>query len=460
MTLREKMLADLEQKTLFEMARKFAYEYIDQTEETDVFPSAEALEKLAHFNHPLQSETLSANEIMQQFYEFGTPGAVRQTGGRYFGFVNGGAVPASLGVKWLSDVWDQNGGLFYTSPINAKLETVCENWLKDIFSLPEESTAVFVSGTSMANLCCVAAARFHLLNKLGWDIHNKGLHGAPLIRIIAHKQVHASIHKTFGILGYGKDNIEWIPSDDQGRIIVDKLPKLDSNCLVILQAGNANTGAFDDFDAVCDIANEADAWVHIDGAFGLWAGATEKLSYLTKGMEKADSWAVDGHKTLNTPYDSGIALCKHQDSLIQSMQATGEYIMYSDQRDPILFGPEMSKRTRALEFWATMKYLGKQGIDEMVYAFHERSKQLESGLRKHGFQILNNVVFNQVLIAGQSEEQTKQVLVSLQQSGRMWCGGTTWLGKAAIRMSICSWRTSEADIEEVISLFAKGKANC
>ncbi|MEL7221297.1 MAG: aminotransferase class V-fold PLP-dependent enzyme, partial [Bacteroidota bacterium] len=240
------------------------------------------------------------------------------------------------------------------------------------------------------------------------------------------------------------------------RVVVDQLPELDGTCLVLLQAGNVNTGAYDDFDQVCDLANKAGAWVHIDGAFGLWAAACQSLKYLTKGMEKADSWAVDGHKTLNTPYDSGIILCRHPKAMITALQASGDYITYTDQREPILYGPEMSKRSRAIELWATMKYLGKAGIDEMITGFNTRAKQLAEGLSKVGFTVLNEVVFNQVLIRCEEEEKTRSVLAYAQQSGECWMGGTTWQGKAAIRISVCSWRTSAADIVQTIAILERG----
>ncbi len=459
MNIQQKMLAELKSKEIFDQARSFAFEYMDGIEEMDVFPSEANLKNMEVFDVGLPEESISAKAVLEELHRYGSPATIAQTGGRYFGFINGGAVPISLGVKWLSDVWDQCGGLYLTSPINAKLETVCENWLKDLFKLPSETVAGFVSGTSMANLCGLCAARYQLLKNLDWDINENGLDGAPPIRILAHEQVHASVKKTLAMLGFGKKNIEWIPSDDQGKLVLDALPELDESCLILLQAGNANTGSFDDFDKVCDLANEVGAWVHIDGAFGLWAAATSSLSHLTKGMEKAASWAVDGHKTLNTPYDSGIILCQYPEALISALQATGEYILYSEQRDPLLYTPELSKRSRAIELWATMKYLGKSGIDEMVTGFYQRAKQLEKGLRALNFAIINEVVFNQVLIAAENDEKTKQVIEHVQQSRECWIGGSTWKGKAVIRISICSWATTEKDIERTIELFRDAKRN-
>ena len=453
MSIREQMLRELDSKEIFDLARAYAFEYMDQIQKMEVFPSDANLKKMMVFDEIFPEESVAANEVIAQLHKFGSPATIAQTGGKYFGFVNGGAIPVSLGVKWLSDIWDQCGSLYLTSPINAQLETVCEKWLRNIFNLPEDTVAGFVSGTSMANLCGLAAARFQILNKLGWDINLNGLNGAPNLRIIAHEQLHASVKKTLSMLGFGQKSVEWIPSDGQGRLVLDKLPALDRSCLVILQAGNANTGSFDDFDQICDAANEADAWVHIDGAFGLWAAASESLSYLTRGIEKASSWAVDGHKSLNAPYDSGIILCKYPSSLIKALQATGEYLLFSDKRDPLLYTPELSKRSRAIELWATMKYLGRRGIDEMITSFHVRAKQLEQGLKNIGYQIINDVVFNQVLVACDNDQKTKKIIDYIQKSGRCWVGGSVWEGKNVMRISVCSWMTGEKDIEDTIELF-------
>lgn len=455
MSIHDKMRAELKAKDIFEHAKKYAFEYIDTFESMDVFPQEEALKLLDHFDENLNTEPSSSTALLDQLHRYGAPNTTAQIGGRYFGFVNGGIVPAALAAKWIADVWDQNGGLYYTSAINAKLEQICERWLREIFDLPETTVAGFVSGTSTANLCAIATARYHVLKKLGWDVNEKGLAGSPSFRIIAHEQVHSSIKKTFALLGLGKANIEWVPSDDQGRMLIDRLPTLDHTCIVVLQAGNANTGSFDYFEEICEKANEADAWVHIDGAFGLWAAACPELNHLTRGIEKASSWAVDGHKTLNTPYDCGIVLCKEGDALISSMQATGEYIVYSEQRDAMLYSNEMSKRARAIELWATMKYLGKNGIAEMVQGFHTHARDLKSKLENAGFHIINDVVFNQVMVACDTDEMTEHCLQNLQSSGTLWLGGSRWNGRRVMRVSICSWYTTEADIDRTVDAFIK-----
>ncbi len=442
----------MEDKSIFEQARSYAYEYIDAIPDMQVFPSTENIKNLQAFDEPLNEKSSTGMEVLDMLNKWGSPATIAQIGGRYFGFVNGGAVPASLGVKWLADVWDQCGGLYLTSPINSKLEQVCEKWMVELMGLPEGTVAGFVSGTSMANLCGLAAARFRILKNAGWDVNTNGLYGAPPVRIVAHEQIHASIKKTLSMLGFGIQNVEWVPSDEQGRAIANKIPELDSSCLLILQAGNVNTGGFDDFDHICNMANKAGAWVHIDGAFGLWAAASKSRSHLTKGIEKASSWSVDGHKTLNTPYDSGIVMCKDEEALVSAMQASGEYIIYSDYKDPLLYTPEMSKRSRAIELWATMKYLGKQGIDDMVTGFHLRAKQLEAGLAKMDLELLNEVVFNQVLVRARNETITKELVTAIQGSGECWLAGTTWNGKAAIRISVCSWATTESDIERTLQV--------
>jgi glutamate/tyrosine decarboxylase-like PLP-dependent enzyme len=458
MDLQKKMFGELKDKKIFDLARTYAFSYADNIDEMDVYPSDENLKNLAIFDESIPEDSASAENIISQLNKFGSPATTAQTGGRYFGFVNGGAIPVAVAAKWLADFWDQNGGLYATSPINSKLETICEKWLKEIFNLPEETVAGFVSGTSTANFCGIVAARFRLLKNLGWDVNEKGLNGAPPIRIVTHLQIHSAIKKALALAGFGKANIEWVEADDQGRMILEKMPPLDDRTLLILQAGNANTGSFDHFEKILAQANEANAWVHIDGAFGLWAQACESLKHLTKDMEKATSWSVDGHKTLNTPYDSGIIMCADSEALIAALQATGEYIIYSEQKDPMLCTPEMSKRSRAIELWATMKYLGKNGIDKMVTGFHLHAKQLEKGLRNNGFTIVNEVVFNQVLVSCGNSELTKSTLLKLQKSGEIWCGGSTWKGEAVIRVSVCSWATTEEDIERTIAIFSSSRS--
>lgn len=457
MELHKEMHASFASKSLIRTALEYAFDYLDNLDEKDVFPQEESVLKLSAFDEQLPLKSCPPEDVLTLLHESGSPNSVAQSGGRYFGFVNGSSIPVAMASKYLSAAWDQNGGLYNTSPINSKLESICQQWLIELFDLPQETVAGFVSGTSLANFTALCTARFHLLRNLGWDINEQGLNGAPPLRIILHKQIHSSVKRTIALLGYGKRNIEWVDSDEQGRIIVDRMPKLDSSCLVLLQAGNANTGSFDDFDTVCALAKKVDAWVHIDGAFGLWAAASKTLSHLTKGIQHADSWAVDGHKALNTPYDCGIVLCKHKDALISTMQATGEYIVYSDQRDPMMYTPEMSKRSRAIELWATMKYLGRTGIEELVNQLHAQALKISEGVTDLGYTPINNVVFNQVLVKYGDEAKTNAIVSYIQKSGKAWLGGSTWKGRAVIRISVCSWATTEKDIETLISLFKEAR---
>ncbi len=451
--IQKKMFQEIDEKQIFEHAKKYAIEYLDKAFDRNVFPSDEAIDNLDRFIEEMPEVSGNALSIIEQLHRYGAPATVSQISGRYFGFVNGGIIPVSLATRWLSDTWDQNGALYVMSPIVSRLEEVVEKWLKELFALPKQTVAGFVSGTSIATFCGLTAARYRIFKNKNWDVNKKGLNGAPKIRIVAGKSAHATVIRAVALLGLGINNIEWVDTDEQGRIIVSSIPKLDESTILILQAGNVNSGAFDAFDEICDKAKRANAWVHIDGAFGLWTRATEKLNYLTKGIEKANSWSVDGHKTLNTPYDNGIILCSDQEALIQALQASGSYIVYSEHKDGMLFTPEMSRRARAIELWATLKYLGKSGIDELVFGLHERAVQFSLELKENGFEILNDVVFNQVLVACETDELTNKVIEHIQKSGECWVGGAKWNGGSVIRISVSSWATTKDDITRSVDAF-------
>jgi glutamate/tyrosine decarboxylase-like PLP-dependent enzyme len=456
-TIQEKMFAEMKDKTVFDQSRDHAYDYLMKAFERHVFPSQAALENLSCFDEALPQRSSNTEDILTLLHQYGSPATVSQIGGRYFGFVDGGVVPAGLAARWLSDIWDQNTAMQVMSPVSSKLETVVENWLGQLFNLPEKTVAGFVSGTSSATFCGLAAARYRILAKSGWDINQKGLFGAPLIRVVTGRQAHSTVLKAIALLGLGKDNIEWVDTDEQGRIIPELIPALDANTLVILQAGNVNSGAFDAFEEICIKANEAGAWVHIDGAFGLWAGAVEKLKYLTRGMQKAHSWSVDGHKTLNTPYDCGIILCEDEDALISALHMTGSYMVLSGERDGMFYTPEMSRRARIIELWATMKYLGKEGIDDMILGLHERARQFAAELAEQQFDIVNDVVFNQVLVCCDTDALTNKTLKHIQEMRVCWCGGSQWNGKDVIRISVCSWATTPEDISLSVESFVKAR---
>ncbi|MCL1965421.1 MAG: aminotransferase class V-fold PLP-dependent enzyme [Firmicutes bacterium] len=454
----EKLHSDMneqfQKRELFEDAKKYAYDYLEKVKGMAVFPARESLCLLEKFSEAMPASPCSPHDILKILHEVGSINTVAQTGSRYFGFVNGGVTPVALAVKWLADVWDQNTALYVISPIAAKLEEVCEKWIVELFNLPEHTAAGFVSGSSTATICGLAAARNEILRKRGWDVAEKGMFGAPPIRVVVGQQAHSSVWKALSMLGFGRGNAEVVPVDEQGRMRTEALPPLDSNTLLLVQAGNVNGGAFDPIDEICGIANEAGAWVHVDGAFGLWAAACEHTRYLTKGMEKADSWSADAHKTLNAPYDCGIVLCKNTTALRNAMQASGSYIQYSENRDGMLYTPEMSRRARSVELWATLKYFGKSGIDALVNHLCGMAKYFAAGLAKNGFIIENEVVFNQIMVRCERSGETEALLQKIQSSGTCWCGGATWKNKPILRISVCSWRTTPDDIDECIKVFA------
>ncbi len=453
--IQDAMMREMKDKKSFDKAQAYAYEYLEEVFDRQVFPQEKALKELSHFEEEMPSESKEATEIIDFLNKYGAPATMAQLGGRYFGFVNGSAVPAGLAAKNLATYWDQNTALQVISPLAAKLESVVEKWLIDLFQFPKSTVAGFVSGTSSANLCGLAAARYRLLERLGWDVNKKGLFNAPKLRVVANQHAHASVIKALGILGFGKESIEWVATDDQGRILPELLPNLDAQTIVILQAGNVNSGAFDDFETICTKAQNAQAWVHIDGAFGLWARTVDQLEYLTKGMEKANSWAVDGHKTLNTPYDSGIILCRDKEAIVAALHMTGSYIILGQERDGMFYTPEMSRRARIIELWATLKYLGKNGINQMIYGLHKRAVQFGKELSKlNGFNVLNDIVFNQVVVCCETDELTEKTLARIQKQGVCWVGGSSWQGKKVIRISVCSWATTEEDVLRSVQSFA------
>lgn len=455
--LQEEMYSQVQRRELFEQAKSYAYAYMDGVYDRNVFPPDKAVNALSAFDESLPTAPGNPSEILRLLHEHGSPATVAQTGGRYFGFVNGSSVPAALAAKWLADVWDQNAALYVMSPVVSQIETVCEKWLVELLDLPTGTAAGFVSGTSTATLCGLAAGRNELLKRLNWDVNSDGLFGAPNLRVVLGEQAHATVFKALALLGLGRARVEIVPTDNQGRMIVDHLPKMDSHCLVIAQAGNVNSGAFDPIDEICDRARLVNAWVHVDGAFGLWAAGSRTKRSLTHGIEKADSWSVDAHKTLNAPYDCGIILCKNREALVAAMQATASYIPYSEKRESMHYTPEMSRRARAVELWATLKCLGKDGVEELVDRLCAHAERFAERLKTKGFRILNDVIFNQVLAACETPELTKATLENIQKSGECWCGGAVWNGEPVIRISVCSWATTATDVERSVSAFVAAR---
>ncbi|WP_242082921.1 pyridoxal phosphate-dependent decarboxylase family protein [Aestuariivivens sediminis] len=457
--LQDNMFLEMRNKELFKQAQQYAFEYLEGVFDRNVYPTEEALKNLSVFNEELPVNSTNAKRVIEQLHKYGNPATTATLGGRYFGFVCGSVVPVGLAAKNLGTYWDQAPAMNVLSPIGSKLESVVEKWLVELFHLPQTTSAGFVSGTSTANLCGLAAARYRILERNHWDINEKGLRNSPKIRIVTGKHAHSTVLKAIGILGLGKENIEWVEVDNQGRIIPESIPELDENTILILQAGNVNSGAFDDFERICKKAKKANAWVHIDGAFGLWAQAVKELQHLTKGIEKASSWAVDGHKTLNTPYDCGIILCSDQEAMTSALHMSGSYIVESDERDGMFYTPEMSRRARIIELWSILKYLGKNGIDEMILNMTQRAKQFAEEITKtKGFYVENDIVLNQVLVRCDTDEITDRVLHTIQRLRVCWLGGSMWFGKKVMRVSICSWATTESDISKAVKSFQKALA--
>jgi glutamate/tyrosine decarboxylase-like PLP-dependent enzyme len=453
-TLQKQLFRDLKDQALFQKATDFGLGYFAAVPERAVYPTEQALQDLSHFEEALPAQTGDAHQVLEMLHQYGAPATVPYLGGRYFGFVNGGVIPAGLAAKNLAGFWDQNAALQVMSPLVSSLEAVVQRWIVELLGLPDQTVAGFVSGTSMANFCALAAARYRLLERQGWDITEQGMFEAPKLRVVTSRHAHSTILKAISLLGFGKANIEWVDVDGQGRILPDQIPVLDDRTILILQAGNVNSGAFDPFLDICQKAKERGAWIHIDGAFGLWAGATSSLSHLTEGYEWADSWAVDGHKTLNTPYDSGMVLCSDPQALTAALHMSAGYIIQGEERDGMYYTPEMSRRARIIELWATLKYLGKAGVEHLISGFHQRALEFaEQAATIEGLEVLNEVVFNQVMVQAVTDEITEQVIQRIQDARVCWVGGSTWEGRRIIRVSFCSWTTTEEDVRIAVAAF-------
>jgi glutamate/tyrosine decarboxylase-like PLP-dependent enzyme len=384
-------------------------------------------------------------------------GGVATPGPRFFGFVTGGSHPVAVAADWLVSVWDQNAAFHVLSPAMAALEDLTAGWLLDLLGLPRQSSVGFVTGATMANVTGLAAARHEVLRRAGWDVEADGLQGAPQLHVVVGAGAHASIDTAARFLGFGTVNLVRVAADGQGRMIPAALEaalaRTAGPTIVCLQAGHVNTGAFDPFTPLIDIARPRDAWVHVDGAFGLWARATGSLRHLADGVERADSWGVDAHKWLNVPYDSGIAIVAHPAAHRASMAQRASYLLRAEgeRRDGMDWTPEASRRARAVPIYAVLKALGRTGVAALVEGNCERARQMAERLGSHpGITILNDVVLNQVLVRIRSrsgDNVTPAVITRVQQAGVCWVGGTTWEKEPAMRIAISNWSTSPADIE-------------
>lgn len=435
--------------------------YLESIRSRRVFPSEEALTNLERLPRNLNRNPVSAAEILSLLDDLGSPATVALAGGRYFGFVCGGTLPAARAAGVLACAWDQNAAMRVLSPIAAELEEIALRWIVDLLGLPAESGGAFVTGATMASMSCLAAARHHLLSQAGWNVEADGLFGAPPIPVYVSANVHASVLKSLALLGFGKSRVTTLPTDLQGRIVTSDLPDIAPRALVCIQAGDVNSGAFDDAEALCAWAHAADGWIHIDGAFGLWAAASTNLHHLTRGVGEADSWATDAHKWLNAPYDCGIALVKRPDALRSAMSMQAAYLKPSaERRDPSHWNPELSRRARGIETWAALLSLGRNGLAGMLDKTCEHAKSFAQGLSQAGYEILNDVVLNQVLVSFGSDEFTELVTHYIQADGTCWCGTSVWKGRRVMRISVSSWATTDEDVALSLSAMIRIAHEC
>jgi glutamate/tyrosine decarboxylase-like PLP-dependent enzyme len=409
----------------------------------------EDVARLDKLGGPLPENPCAPSEVLALLDDIGSPATVTTTGGRYFGFVIGGTLPAALAANWLAGAWDQNACMRVMSPVAAKVEDIVREWSLDLLGLPSESGVGFVTGTTMANFSGLAAARSALLQRSGWNVEEDGMFGAPPIRVVVGAEVHVSVLKALTMLGLGRSRVITVPADGQGRMRADSLPALDEHTLVCLQAGNVNTGAFDPAKEICPRAREAGAWVHVDGAFGLWGAVSPLYAPLLEGVSAADSWAIDCHKWLNVPYDSGIVAVRDPEHLRRAMSAgNAAYLTQGAGREPWQYTPDSSRRARGIELWAALRSLGRTGLREMIERNCRQARLFAQRLREAGFTVLNEVVLNQVLVSFGSAEQTRRVIAEAQSDGTCWCGGTVWHGHTAMRVSVSCWATTDDDIEQ------------
>jgi glutamate/tyrosine decarboxylase-like PLP-dependent enzyme len=434
-------------RDLLHHTAEIAARYLATLDERSVAPTIDALARLEELNQPLQADPQDPADVLAMLDRIGSPATMAMAGKRYFGFVIGGSLPAALAANWLAGAWDQNPGLFAASPIGTVLEEVSLGWLLDVLKLPAESAGAFVTGATVANFTALAAARHAVLERVGWDVEANGLFGAPPITVIVGGEAHPSLIKALGMLGMGRARVTRVPVDDQGRMRADEIPPFNGPTILCIQAGNVNTGAFDPAPEICERAHASGAWVHVDGAFGLWAAASPRYAHLVQGVADADSWATDAHKWLNVPYDSGLAFVRDPAALKRAMSVTAAYLPQGEHREPSQYTPELSRRARGVEIWAALRSLGRSGLSELIERNCALARRFSSELQKGGCEILNEVVLNQVLVSFGDATRTRQVIARVQQDGTCWCGPTEWQGRTAMRISVSSWATREHDVD-------------
>ncbi|GGN89099.1 aspartate aminotransferase family protein [Actinoplanes lobatus] len=441
-------------------AARIAADWLESLDMRPVGETAGLEELRERLGGPLPDGPVDPLTVVEELAAAADPGLIASPGGRYFGFVIGGGLPAAVAADWLTTVWDQNAGLYACSPAASVAEEVAGEWLRELFRLPPGSSYAFVPGCQSAHLTCLAAARHHVLRRVGWNVEERGLAGAPAVRIVVSARRHTTIDRALRLLGFGTASLTVVPADAAGRMDVAALrDKLHTGgpAIVCAQAGEVNTGSFDDLSAIADLTSAAGAWLHVDGAFGLWVLASPRLRHLAAGAERADSWATDAHKWLNVPYDSGIAFCAHPEPHRAAVSTTADYLVQSGPdgpRDQIDWTPGFSRRARAFPVYAALRSLGRRGVAELVERCCEHARTFAAGLADvPGCEALNKVVINQVLFRFGDDDTTDRILRHVVDSGEAWLSGTMAGGRRAIRLSVCNWRTSDDDIERTLTAF-------
>jgi glutamate/tyrosine decarboxylase-like PLP-dependent enzyme len=432
---------------VLKLAAEKAQEYVRGVAMRRVSPAVKDVAALARLHEPFPEQSSDAAEVIELLHEIGSPATVASTGARYFGFVIGGALPASMAANWMAGAWDQNVALRVMSPIAAEIEDVVLPWVLQALGLAPECEGGLVTCATSANFTAMIAARHALLARAGWNAEEQGVFGAPEIEIVVGEEVHASMTKALTMAGFGKKRWKIVEADAQGRMRVGKLPRLGRNTIVCIQAGNVNSGSFDPAAEICERAREAGAWVHVDGAFGMWAAASPKYCHLLAGFELADSWSTDAHKWPNVNYDCGIVVVRDALALRAAMTMSAAYLTGGARREPMYQTPDASRRARGIELWAALKSLGRVGLAALIERTCGYAQRFAEGFRAAGYEILNEVVINQVLVSFGSDGATQEIIRRIQEDGTCWCSGTVWHGRAAVRISVSSWATTEADVE-------------
>jgi glutamate/tyrosine decarboxylase-like PLP-dependent enzyme len=445
-------------RALLRRTAELAADYVESLGERPVFPQVTPQQLREALGGPLPEEPLDAEQVLDELVAGAEPGVVAMGSGRYFGFVIGGALPAALAADWLTSAWDQNAGLYVGGPSASVVEQVTREWLVELLGLPADASIGFVTGTQMAHVTGLAAARFHVLDAAGWDVGRDGLTGAPPVQVLVAEKRHVTVDRALRLLGLGAPAV--VAADDQGRLRADALREAigEGPTIVCAQAGEVNTGAFDPLPEIADACEGSGAWLHVDGAFGLWAAVAPGRKHLVEGIERADSWTTDAHKWLNVPYDSGIVFCAHPESHRAAMTITASYLIQDEGerrvRDQVDWVPEFSRRARGFPVYAALRSLGRSGIAELVERCCEGAAQFAEAIAElPGVELLNEVVLNQVLFRFDSDERTDDVLARVQEGGAVWMSGTTWDGRKAIRVSVSNWQTGADEIELAVTAF-------